>query len=609
MRNDISGTVGMDMAFDKVTFSIEGMDNLILDSVSGQAQSGMLLGVMGPSGSGKSTLINILCGRLRATSGSLLLDGVPVNWSEWREESLQKFQGLFGFIPQDDVVHPHLTVWENIMYSAKIRLGGTLKHREIENLVYQIILDLELEKVKNSVVGNEDRRGISGGERKRVSIALELVATPPVLLLDEPTSGLDSQAALSLIMLLKSLSRKGITVICVVHQPRIEIFEALDKVLLMGSGKTVYFGSQSLAVRHFRRMGYEFDPRLNPADIMMDIVFGTYAGKQSSIVKSFNDEDANSSMKAVAKRTSATGDETVNALMVQCHRYRQRYSPWYKQIYLAFCRDMTQQSRAAWSFILEIAGGTLCGLLLGLSVYEFRGHIYQGMFLEPFHVLSSAVDYTLLAQLGTLNCLATSFAAAAPSVIVFSAERRIFFRESFSGHSNFAYFGGKVLTTLLRSVISSLHFSTMFIILASPVISFGMLVGLNILYFYCVYGLGSIIAAITDHENGPLFCLLLNIVIAIFGGASPRLATVKSWHLEWFWYLCPGLWFCEAFFSAQVLPFSYLYNTEEAEAFTGYKFGRTGLDIGLLLVIGTLYRIIGCFLMILKARTRYGRSS
>jgi ABC-type glutathione transport system ATPase component len=283
-----------------------------------------------------------------------------------------------------------------------------LDDTDIENLAHQIIFDLELEKVKNSVVGNEEHRGISGGERKRVSIGLELIAAPPVLILDEPTSGLDAQAALSLVLLLKSLSRKGINVICVIHQPRIEIFEALDRVLLLGSGKKVYFGPQSGVVQHFQHMSYDFDPRLNPADIIMDIISGNVQISQSSTKGDIKETNLTPLLQSTTNQTAECGNYNMEALISMCQLYKQRLAPWYKQIYLAFCRDVTQQSRVASSIVLEVAAGALCGLLIGLSIYEFRGHIYQGIYLEPFQMLSSAVDYTILSQLGTLSCLATS---------------------------------------------------------------------------------------------------------------------------------------------------------------------------------------------------------
>jgi ABC-type multidrug transport system ATPase subunit len=168
---------------------------------------------------------------------------------------LRNLKELIGFVPQDDIVHPYLTVRENILHSARVRLGGVLTDREVEKRVQQLIQALGLSNVKDNLVGDPLRRGISGGERKRVNIALELIVAPRLLILDEPTSVLDAGAALSTIMLLKSLCRHGITVICVIHQPRVEIFEALDSLLLLRDGTQAYFGKASEAQKHFTDMG------------------------------------------------------------------------------------------------------------------------------------------------------------------------------------------------------------------------------------------------------------------------------------------------------------------------------------------------------------------
>lgn len=313
-------------------------------------------------------------------------------------------------MPQDDVVHPHLTVRENILFSARIRLGGILKEREIQQNVDQLILALGLSNVKDNLVGDQERRGVSGGERKRVSIGVELIAAPRMLILDEPTSGLDAQAALSIIMLLKSLSQYGITVICVLHQPRVEIFNCLDTLLLLVSGKQVYFGKRSESKQYFSDMGYDFDPQLNPADVMLDIVSSplprcpTLAHNviNGTGPKCSEETSQNSSVPSKAECFTFEKLEALHSL------HRTRISPWYRQLYLCFSRDIKQQSRNKGSFLLELFASVLTGILLGLAMYEFKGQLYQGMFLPPFQTLSSAANYTLVPEMGVLCCLAIS---------------------------------------------------------------------------------------------------------------------------------------------------------------------------------------------------------
>ncbi|KAJ5997603.1 hypothetical protein N7522_009263 [Penicillium canescens] len=529
--------VGMELEFRNVSLRKPKSTEFILSEINGKAQTSSLTGIMGQSGSGKTTLVNILVGKVRATSGSLSLNGV--------EKKLAKghnFRALIGFVPQDDIIHPHLTVFENILHSARIRLGGALNDKIIQKHVDTIIDGLGLSNVKDSVVGSEQRRIISGGERKRVSIALELVAAPQVLILDEPTSGLDAQAALSIMELLRLFSRQGLTVICVIHQPRVEIFEALDNLLILDLGKAVYSGKALEAKRHFEAQGYVFNPNLNPADLIMDIVSGKLQPADAGIVYSKQQKLPHGKMEPV---TSGRHDESnMNmSLFHELETKHNRSAAWHRQVYLCLLRDIIQQSRQAAMFLTEIMGGILTGLLIGLAIYELRGQIFQGIFLPPFEVLSSAVNYKLVTQLGLLGCLAITFAAAAPSVGIFGEEILIFQRESLSGHSEGAYFVGKVLSSLPRSFLAAFHYTTLYAVLATPHASFNILLVLNFFYFYCIYGIGSVVAAVSSRENGPL------------------------------------MWYSEAFVSEHVTPFAYLFDLSAAAQETGYTFNRTGFDI------------------------------
>ncbi|TVY43730.1 ATP-binding cassette sub-family G member [Lachnellula occidentalis] len=580
LLRDSTRIVGLDINFSDISYSVKASGKHILAKISGTAQKGSLLGIMGPSGSGKSTLMNILSGKLQATSGSTSLQGVEMSFS-----NTKKFKDLIGYVPQDDTVHPSLTVRENLLFSGHIRLGGVLNDGEIQRSVDNLIQDLGLTKVRDTVVGDQERRGVSGGERKRISIGLELIATPQVLILDEPTSGLDAQAALSIIMLLKALSRQGMTVICVLHQPRLEIFTSLDTLLLLGSGKQIYFGQRSKAEQYFKDIGYGFDPQLNPADIILDIVGGSPPFSSCTLSENVRDEKVALESLEAPQTISNLDSPRLEQLISLHDLHKKQISPWYWQMYLCFCRDLKYQSRDSRTLVLEVFGGILTGLVMGLALYEFHGNLYHGIFVPPYQLLSSAVNYTQVPQVGVLCLFAITFASAAPSVSIFSVERLIFRRESHSGHSESAYFMGKVVTSTLRSFLAAMHFTTCFMILAAPVISFGMLLSLNILYFYCIYGVGSIVAAVTKRENGPLVCLLITIVLGTFSGWAPRLAKVQEWNLGWFWYMCPGTWFNEAFLTGHTSPFSYLYDKDAVDAFTGFTTGRSGFDIGFVVML------------------------
>jgi len=211
---------------------------ILLDRVTFKAHPGDFIALMGPSGAGKTTLLTVLNGYLKPTSGQVRVNG----------ESLyaiyDALRGSIGYVPQDDIVHPELTVFEAIKYSAQFRLPSDFKEDEINRRVEQVIHDLGLEQVKNLEIGKPERKVLSGGQRKRVNIALELVTDPALMFLDEPTSGLAADDTVALIDLLASLAKKyGKTIIVTIHQPAKEEYEKFNLAFIMGfGGVPLYFG-------------------------------------------------------------------------------------------------------------------------------------------------------------------------------------------------------------------------------------------------------------------------------------------------------------------------------------------------------------------------------
>jgi len=207
----------------------------LLQNVSGEANPSEVLAIMGPSGAGKSTLLDAISGRIESTSmeGHLLVNGHPMG---------KKFQRQSGYVMQDDVLYPHLTVRESILYAARLRLPRSVSRAEKEKLVDELLKELGLTKAAKTKIGNEEVRGVSGGEKRRVSIGVEMIHRPRVLFLDEPTSGLDSTSALNVVQSIKALASVGRTIVLTVHQPSQRIITLFDKVLIMCLGYEVYFG-------------------------------------------------------------------------------------------------------------------------------------------------------------------------------------------------------------------------------------------------------------------------------------------------------------------------------------------------------------------------------
>ncbi|KAI3631015.1 hypothetical protein MIR68_010505 [Amoeboaphelidium protococcarum] len=248
--------------FDRLSLTLPS-GKCILNGVNGLIVPNRVTVIMGPSGAGKSTFMNVLTGKLNRTGGKLLING--------KEVEMHKYKKIIGYVPQDDVMLEELTVRENIAYSAKTRLPRSWSSAEVEKFVDEVLDALELSHVANNMTS-----AVSGGQRKRVNIGMELATAPSAIFLDEPTSGLDSTAALKVANIMKRTAQDiGITVVAVVHQPRYEIFEQFDDVLMIAQGgNTAYLGPREEVLDYFESLGFYFNPKNNPADVLMDILSG-----------------------------------------------------------------------------------------------------------------------------------------------------------------------------------------------------------------------------------------------------------------------------------------------------------------------------------------------
>lgn len=213
-------------------------------------ESGNLIGVMGGSGAGKSTLLSILCGKIKPQEGKITINGIDIH------KQPEAIEGLIGFVPQDDLLLEDLTVFRNLYLNAKLCLSN-LKETEIIRRVNQVLADLDLEEVKHLKVGNPLKKVISGGQRKRLNIALELIREPAVLFVDEPTSGLSSMGSEKVMLLLKEQALKGRLVIVNIHQPYSDIYKLFDRFLILDKeGHVIYKGNPIDAITYFKSQSH-----------------------------------------------------------------------------------------------------------------------------------------------------------------------------------------------------------------------------------------------------------------------------------------------------------------------------------------------------------------
>jgi len=250
--SDIVGKFLTDESQTHITFTA---DHLFYHFRSGRAglqnvniaeHGGKLIGLMGASGSGKSTLLNVLNGTEKPSSGRVLINGIDIHMQP------DKVHGILGYIPQDDLLIEDLTVFENLYYAGRLCFGYYSKEDTIA-LAEQTLLSLGLTEIRNLKVGSPLEKTISGGQRKRLNIGLELLREPAVLFVDEPTSGLSSRDSENIMDLLKELSLRGKMVFVVIHQPSSDIFKMFDTLIIMDSGGfQIYYGNPIEAVIYFR---------------------------------------------------------------------------------------------------------------------------------------------------------------------------------------------------------------------------------------------------------------------------------------------------------------------------------------------------------------------
>ncbi len=220
----------------EVTIKVDRGRKTILHGVSFTVYPTEFVGLMGPSGAGKTTLMMALNGYLPPSSGQSLINGQELY------ANYDAFRGNIGYVPQDDIIHSELTVWEALFYTALLRLPPDTTRKEIGQIIEGVLEQLEITQTKDVLIGSPAKKGISGGQRKRVNLAQELITRPSLLFLDEPTSGLASEDTINVMKLLRRLADDGRTILLTIHQPSLEAYRTMDNIVYLADGHLVYYG-------------------------------------------------------------------------------------------------------------------------------------------------------------------------------------------------------------------------------------------------------------------------------------------------------------------------------------------------------------------------------
>lgn len=415
------------LVFEDITYSakpwiLSRRKTELLKNVSGEFRAGELTAIMGLSGAGKSTLMDVLTGFTTAgVTGNIMVNS--------KTRNLNEFRRLSAYIMQNDNLQPLLTVQEAMNVAAELKL--TTSHQQKKQKIDQILVTMSLDTCRHTRTGQ-----LSGGERKRLAIALELINSPPILFLDEPTSGLDSVTSKYCITLLKQLAKAGQTVICSIHQPSASLLNMIDHLYVVADGNCVYSGSTQNLVPYLSSLGLQCPTHYNPADYLMEICNGDYGKYVPEMINAI-ENGKNNAWRSTSNVTNVNHQEEVIALNVtasfqalrqrspveiQHVHTRHKGSPDYatnfwKQLIILLKRNAIRLSRDKVLTFTRLSMHFIIALIVGV--------IYFKVGQDAVYVLD---NFNLL----FFNIMFLMFSAFSATVTTFPSELPIIMREHFN---------------------------------------------------------------------------------------------------------------------------------------------------------------------------------
>ncbi|DBA00883.1 TPA: hypothetical protein N0F65_008526 [Lagenidium giganteum] len=495
--------------------SKEVEEKQILKGVNGVARPGELLVIMGPSGAGKSSLLDCISARNHGVRGAVTLNG-----NKWTK-AIKRFT---AYVMQDDLFYETITVREHLVFQARLRMGSKFTPEQYLERVDTVMEELGLVKCRDTLIGGAMLRGISGGERKRLSFATEILTNPSLLFVDEPTSGLDSFMAETVVLQLQQLARNGRTVIATIHQPSSELYGLFDMLYLLSDGACVYHGKAADAVGYFGNLGFQCPSFVNPSDYFMRQLVVLDKEKDLEGVKRvqlLKDEWA-------TKHAQSTEGTDAEVYVNDEDTYDDARLGPFGQLAVLAQRNILRLVRDKFAFQVAVGQTLFIAVIVGL-IYLQLDRNQKG--IQNF---SGALFFIVVNQ---------TFSAASPTFVAVPSELPMIFREYRAGLYRLAiwYFSKNVSELPMQLLLPIVFFVPAYLLIGFD-IGFSGYLGLQVLTILvnsAAIALGYMVSCLCRRVDiAPIVGVVVILPFMLFGGLFLNSDDAPKYFI-WIQYISP----------------------------------------------------------------------
>ncbi|KAL4715548.1 hypothetical protein ACJJTC_009174 [Scirpophaga incertulas] len=534
----------VDIEFTNITLKLsEGLRSkkkTILKSVSGLFRSGELTAIMGPSGAGKSSLMNALTGFSTTGVTGTIRAGDSICKLDKRERSihsLKSYRKKSCYILQDDRLNPLFTVRELMQFAADMKLGSNLSERLKTSVISEILDTLGLSGTEDTRCGN-----LSGGQKKRLSIAVELIDNPPVIFLDEPTTGLDSLTSAQCIEMLKNLARDGRTIVCTIHQPTASIYSIFDQVYILAEGLCIYHGRSANTVPYLASSGFQCPKYHNPADYILEIANGEYGKFNQMLAERCSKQAPIEKMLPESQNVRPLEEYSCEKISIVINPPHELY-----KFGILFKRCIIQQYRDWTVTHLKVMLHIVIGVMLGL--------LFQQCGTDGSKTFSN-LGYLIISI--TYLC----YTSLMPAVLKFPLELAVLKKENFNNWYNLkTYYAAILVTGVPMQIWFSFVYSVPSYFLTGQPQEFSrflMFVMVLAQVTLLADGIGNVIGTCVNPVNGTFFGAIITCAMIVYAGFLVLLSHMSP-------------------FMRAVSQASYMRHALEAMVLSLYAYGREPL--------------------------------